>query len=141
MRDPSSCGVALLLLSSTGAALIGPGNSFAYDDGGKKLKVIFVTSAGPGGLDGPQSNRTAGCLRVMAAPGLMPQLATCGDFNEEDGVRAARLALAADPRPTALLAANDLMALGAMTAIREANLTIPDDIALMGFGDTFAALD
>jgi hypothetical protein len=31
------------------------------------------------------------------------------------------------------------MALGAMTAIREAEVTIPDDIALMGFDDIFAA--
>ena len=62
-----------------------------------------------------------------------------GDFTEEDGYRAAQLALSSAPRPTALFAANDLMALGAMTAIREANLTIPDDIALMGFDDIFAA--
>jgi hypothetical protein len=42
------CGVALLLLALFAAALIGAANSFAYDDGGKKLKIVFVTSASPG---------------------------------------------------------------------------------------------
>jgi DNA-binding LacI/PurR family transcriptional regulator len=129
-------GVALLLLVSSSSALIGATNSFAYDDGGKKPKIVFIVSARPGGRGGPQSNRGADYLRVLAAAGLMPLLVTRGDFNEEDRVRAARLALSADPRPTALFAANDLMALGAMTAIRKA---IPDDIALMGFDDIFAA--
>ncbi len=62
-----------------------------------------------------------------------------GDFNEEDGYRAARQALEASPRPTAIFAANDLMALGAMTAIRELGLRIPEDVAVMGFDDIFAS--
>jgi simple sugar transport system substrate-binding protein len=53
MRNPSAktrffCGVALLLLASSAAALIGAANSFGYDDSGKKLRIVFVTSAGPG---------------------------------------------------------------------------------------------
>jgi LacI family transcriptional regulator len=43
------------------------------------------------------------------------------------------------PLPTAVFAANDLMALGAMIAIREAGLRIPDDIALIGLDDIPAA--
>jgi LacI family transcriptional regulator len=91
------------------------------------------------GLGGPQTNRSAGYLRAMRETGLTPQLASYGDFNEEAGYHAARDALAVPSRPTAIFAANDLMALGAMTAAREANLTIPDDVALMGFDDIFAA--
>ena len=53
MRNPSAktrffCGVGLLLLASFATGLIGAANSFAYDDGGKKPKIVFVTSAGPG---------------------------------------------------------------------------------------------
>lgn len=62
-----------------------------------------------------------------------------GDFNEESGYRATREILAAGARPTAIFAGNDLMALDAMTAVREAKLTIPDEIALMGFDDIFPA--
>ena len=50
MRNPSAktrffCGVGLLLLASFATGLIGAANSFAYDDGGKKPKIVFVTSA------------------------------------------------------------------------------------------------
>jgi DNA-binding LacI/PurR family transcriptional regulator len=37
------------------------------------------------------------------------------------------------PLPTAVFAANDLMAIGAMLCVREAGLSIPDDIAVAGF--------
>ena len=51
MRDPilrSFHFFVLLLMASFAVTLIGAANSFAYDDSGKKLKIIFVTSAGPG---------------------------------------------------------------------------------------------
>ena len=44
-------------------------------------------------------------------------------------------ALALDPRPTAVFAVNNMTALGAMQAMREAGLTVPDDIALVCFDD------
>jgi LacI family transcriptional regulator len=91
------------------------------------------------GLGGPEGNRTAGYLRAITRAGLKPQLAALGRFDEEGGYRATRQVLDVSPWPTAIFAANDLMALGAMTAIREAGLRIPEDIALMGFDDIFAA--
>jgi LacI family transcriptional regulator len=91
------------------------------------------------GTGGPERNRISGYLQALAEVGLTPQLVRHGDFNEEGGYRAVRDILAAAVRPTAIFAANDLMALGAMTAIKETKLTIPDDIALMGFDDMFAA--
>src|SRR5690606_10195968 len=43
------------------------------------------------------------------------------------------------PRPCAVFAANDLMALGALDAVREAGLRVPEDIAIVGFDDILAA--
>lgn len=91
------------------------------------------------GLGGPEAKRTAGYLGAIAVAGLQPQLAALGKFDEEGGYRATQQVLGTAPRPTAIFAANDLMALGAMTAIREAGLRIPDDIAVMGFDDIFAS--
>jgi LacI family transcriptional regulator len=47
--------------------------------------------------------------------------------------------LALDPRPTAVFAANDLMAMGALLACREAGLAVPEAIALAGFDNIPAA--
>jgi LacI family transcriptional regulator len=60
-------------------------------------------------------------------------------FNEEGGYRGMTELLARAPRPTAVFAANDLIALGALVAARGAGLRVPDDIALAGFDDIPAA--
>lgn len=60
-------------------------------------------------------------------------LIVCGDFTQDSGYTAMRQLL--PHKPDAVFAATDTMALGAIQAIREANLTIPDDIAIVGFDD------
>ncbi|HEX8722830.1 MAG TPA: LacI family DNA-binding transcriptional regulator [Pyrinomonadaceae bacterium] len=63
-----------------------------------------------------------------------------GDFKLEGGRRAASEMLAGRERPTAVLAANDLMALGVMVELRAAGLDIPRDVSVIGFDDiAFAA--
>ncbi|MCL4251661.1 MAG: LacI family transcriptional regulator [Anaerolineae bacterium] len=58
-----------------------------------------------------------------------------GDYLQARGYAAAQALLRLERRPTAIFASNDLSALGAMDAIREAGLSIPDDISLVGFDD------
>ncbi|HUQ84608.1 MAG TPA: LacI family DNA-binding transcriptional regulator [Gemmatimonadaceae bacterium] len=58
-----------------------------------------------------------------------------GHFTEDSGYRAVAPLLAITPRPTAVFAANDSMAIGAMSALREAGLRVPEDIAVTGFDD------
>jgi LacI family transcriptional regulator len=62
-------------------------------------------------------------------------LITFGDFQEESGIRAAEQLLAANTRPTALIAADNLMALGALAAIRSRGLRIGSDIEVIAFDD------
>jgi DNA-binding LacI/PurR family transcriptional regulator len=57
-------------------------------------------------------------------------------FNEiERGIEAGRALLAADPRPTAVLAATDLLAIGVLEAARELGLHVPADVSITGFDD------
>ncbi|MBL8131848.1 MAG: LacI family DNA-binding transcriptional regulator [Anaerolineae bacterium] len=58
-----------------------------------------------------------------------------GDFFTPGGYAAAQKLLKHKPRPTAVFASNDLMALGAMQAIRDQGLEIPEDISVLGFDD------
>lgn len=58
-----------------------------------------------------------------------------GNFTEDAGYDAARRMLELSPRPTAVFASNDSMAIGAMSAFREAGLLVPDDVAVAGFDD------
>jgi LacI family transcriptional regulator, repressor for deo operon, udp, cdd, tsx, nupC, and nupG len=58
-----------------------------------------------------------------------------GDFTVRGGLAAMRLLLEADPRPTAVFAASDEMAVGAVHAIREAGLRVPEDISVIGIDD------
>ena len=53
----------------------------------------------------------------------------------ERGLEAGRAALALDPRPTALVALTDQLAIGALEAIAEAGLKVPRDISIAGFDD------
>jgi LacI family transcriptional regulator len=64
-----------------------------------------------------------------------------GDFKIEGGKRSALEILAADDLPTAVVAANDLTAFGAMSEFRRAGLNVPQDISVIGFDDIdFASL-
>lgn len=56
-----------------------------------------------------------------------------GDFTMESGLAAVPRILATEPRPTALFAANDYSAYGALRGLLEAGLRVPDDMALAGF--------
>lgn len=73
-------------------------------------------------------------------PRARPQLYD-GDFRLESGLGAGGEILASRPRPTAVLAANDLMALGIVKACRAQGLAIPRDLSVVGFDDiAFASL-
>ena len=58
-----------------------------------------------------------------------------GDFTAQSGYDAMKQILASDSRPTALFAGNDTIATGAMLALREADLSVPEDFAVVGYDD------
>lgn len=58
------------------------------------------------------------------------------DFREEGGFQAARTLLSRPDRPTALLVANNLMALGTLRAAAELHVRVPDDLAIVAFDET-----
>lgn len=81
------------------------------------------------------NDREAGFDRAMQNAGLKPQAKVFADYTF-DGGYAAAVRLLQDRSIDGLVCANDAMALGALTAAKEAhNLTVPDDLAVTGFDD------
>jgi LacI family transcriptional regulator len=91
-------------------------------------------------ITGPQNmivgvDRLQGYLSALRFWGITPddQLIADGDFSEEGGYAAMQRLLPL--RPDAVFAASDAMALGALRAITEAGLKVPQDIGLVGYDD------
>jgi LacI family transcriptional regulator len=66
---------------------------------------------------------------------LDPRLECTGAFSESSGYDAAQRLLDLSPRPTAVFASNDSMAIGALSALRDRGVQVPEEIALAGFDD------
>lgn len=58
-----------------------------------------------------------------------------GEFTKESGYAMAREALERNPKPTALFAANNFIAIGALRALKEQNYRVPEDIAIVAVDD------
>lgn len=102
--------------------------------GSGRRRVATVTgpldmSAGADRLAGWQD-----ALRQAGRPGG-EDLVETADFTEEGGHRAMRDLLARVPDLDAVFVASDLMAAGALEALREAGRAVPDDVAVVGFDD------
>ncbi len=87
------------------------------------------------------SERYAGYRHALAEHGLRfdETLVAEGGFVEEGGYRAMQLLLQRDPDFTAVFAANDQSAAGALKALRDAGRHVPEDISLVGFDDLIIA--
>ncbi len=82
-------------------------------------------------------SKLEGYRRAIERAGLPfeSSLVVESDFTFEGGEAVATAMLSRSDRPTAIFVADDLMALGAMRAAYNLGLAIPDDVAIVGFGD------
>ncbi len=93
-----------------------------------------------GGPGAGAAARRAGYEAAMRRLRLGKHLAVApGSYTEEGGHRGALFLLDRRPPPTAIFVANDLAAIGALNAIEERGLKVPDDISLVGYDNTSLA--
>lgn len=102
------------------------------DHGHRRIAVIGGPSA-----RWTAQQRLAGYREAFAGAGLDPDEVPVlqGDYQQASGRALAAEALAAEPRPTALICANDLMAVGAMEYCREVGIRCPEEVSIVGFDD------
>jgi len=100
--------------------------------GHRRIAIIRGTE---GNVDA--SERLRGYRAAMEAAGvpLDERLQVAGDFTEASGYDAVGMLLAVSPPPTAIFASNDSMAIGALSALRDQGIRIPEQLALAGFDD------
>lgn len=94
----------------------------------------MVEISGPLTWYGAQARHTSWRDTLLAA-GLTPGLSVEGDWTAHSGYEAAHRLLATGAQFTALVVGNDQMALGAIAALREHGLGVPDDVSVVGFDD------
>jgi LacI family transcriptional regulator len=138
----------LVLLNSVD----GGRNAITIDNfGGARSMIRYLAELGHrriAFIKGPAQNadareRLRGFRNAMRGLGnlgdITPRpLELAGDFTEESGYQAAVEVLEAAPaaqRPTAIFAANDSMAVGALAALAEAGVAVPDEMSVAGFDD------
>jgi DNA-binding LacI/PurR family transcriptional regulator len=97
-------------------------------------------------IAGPENNRTARTiLRALLAglkrKGIQPLLVESADYRVDAGASAVQAILAAPVKPTIIFCGSDLIAMGAMNALEQAGMRIPEDISIIGIDDiSFAYL-
>jgi LacI family transcriptional regulator len=82
-------------------------------------------------------DREAGFLGRLAERGLDvdDRLVRRGEYSHQSGYQGCLELLAADPRPTALFCANDVVAFGALDAARRAGVAVPGELSIVGYDD------
>jgi LacI family transcriptional regulator len=133
----------VLLNSAAGSA--GRAAMSVDNRGGARAMVSQLLGLGHRRLalvNGPASNsdaaeRRRGFRDALRAAGLSPDGAVeiAGDFGEESGEAAGEEIARLSPRPTAVFAANDSMAIGVLIALKRAGVQVPAEIAVAGFDD------
>ena len=117
------------------AAAAEMGTQYLLDKGRRRIATIAGPADMPAGID-----RTDGWSRALKAAGLEQDLVVHGDFSMVSGARSMRELLDREPKLDAVFVASDLMATGAVSVLRERGLSVPDDVAVVGFDDSPAAI-
>jgi len=96
---------------------------------------VAIIKGASGNYDAAE--RLRGYRTALREAGITPDrsLEREGGFTEAGGYAATLELLAVNPRPTAIFAANDSMAIGALSALRESGARVPEDMSVGGFDD------
>ncbi|MHC1783513.1 MAG: LacI family DNA-binding transcriptional regulator [Anaerolineaceae bacterium] len=91
---------------------------------------------GPYGVSSAD-DRMAGYRLALQETGfeINDQLVFTGEFSVDSGYQMTKRLLSMSPRPTAMFASNNFIAIGALKALRDAHVVVPDEMSIVGFDD------
>lgn len=117
------------------AAAAAMGTQHLIDLGRRSIAILAGPVDMPAGID-----RTSGWRSALEAAGIPATRIAHGDFSHASGAQAMLELLENHPDLDAVFVASDLMALGALTVLRHRGINVPDDVAVVGFDDSPAAV-
>jgi DNA-binding LacI/PurR family transcriptional regulator len=144
IRRLHAAGVPVLLLGKipgSGLYFVDVDNAAAADKAVTHLielghqHIAMITNA-PLTFTSAQERRS-GYLRALSRRGIQPQASLLkeGNLTPASGYESMEALLSARPRPSAVFVGSDVVAAGALLAVKRAGLRVPEDLALIGFDD------
>jgi DNA-binding LacI/PurR family transcriptional regulator len=114
---------------------------------GARLVIDHLTALGHRRITHVDGGRGAGAgarrrayEHAMRTAGLATEIRVlAGEYSDAAGVRAAERLLESGALPTAIFAVDDILATGVIARLEEAGLTVPDDVSVVGYDNTFLA--
>jgi LacI family transcriptional regulator len=139
-KELAEFGVPIVLLNRV-AGSAGFSTVCADNEEGGRLAGKYLASLGHKkiahltgqNLRGNLSDRARGFLKAVESAGLAEPILLRGEHSQKGGYELACRLIEREPKVTAIFAANDAMAFGALRALIEMEKRVPDDVSLIGF--------
>lgn len=130
-RVPVRPGLAVVVVDNTGGARLATRHLVEHGH------TVIGCVGGPRGIAAAEE-RVAGWRSALRSARLPHprDLVAAGEFSRDGGYRATKQLLEATQAPTALFVSSDVQAIGALSALREAKLRVPRDVAVVSFDGT-----
>lgn len=141
-----AAGIPVVLCNSEPASKLVGNISIEYEHGIKKAieHVVELGHRCSAVIAGPAGNRTAVTIKQalvsgLTARGLKPVCVLESNYRVDAGASAVREVLSRPEIPTVVFCGNDLIAMGAMSALEKSGVRVPEDVSVIGIDDIFFA--
>jgi DNA-binding LacI/PurR family transcriptional regulator len=146
VSELTEAGIPVVFCNSDPAGKLVSNICIEYEHGINKAieHVVGLGHLNSAVIAGPAHNRTAVTIKKalvsgLTARGLQPLCVLECDYRVDAGASAVREVLSRPEIPTVLFCGNDLIAMGAMSALEESGVRVPDDVSVIGIDDIFFA--
>lgn len=146
VSELTDAGIPVVLCNSEPASKLVGNISIQYEHGLKKAieHVVELGHKRSAVIAGPADNRTAVTIKNalvsgLTARGMKPVCVLESDYRVDAGASAVREILSRREIPTVVFCGNDLIAMGAMSALEESGARVPEDVSVIGIDDIFFA--
>jgi DNA-binding LacI/PurR family transcriptional regulator len=142
----TDAGIPLVFCNSDPATKLVGNIRIEYEHGVEKAiqHVVELGHRRSAVIAGPAENRTAVTIKNalvsgLTARGLKPVCVLESNYRVDAGASAVREVLSRPEIPTVVFCGNDLIAMGAMSALEESGVRVPEDVSVLGIDDIFFA--